>query len=176
MNVHWKSVVAMGIVCLSSYGIGARASTPAHLTDLGWLAGVWHAHALGGEVEDVYQPLSNHEIVSSFRLMIHGQTRRYELRRIKAEHDEIVYQELGFDGDFKHAAPVPDRLLISADRSGRAQFHDLLFHRTGANTMDVTLTRPDQDGKAQTVIIHYTRIARFQSIEQRTGQPENGEE
>lgn len=173
MNIHWKSTVAIGVLCLAACGAGASAGTPAHLTDLGWLAGVWHAHALGGEVEDVYEPLDNREILSTFRLMVHGQTRRYELRRITNQHDEIVYQELGFDGDFKPAGPVPDRLLLSAER-GRAQFHDLMFHRTGANSMDVTLTRPDRDGKLQTVVIHYTRIMRFQSIERLTTQRANG--
>src|SRR3974390_1444887 len=91
------AIAAAAVVASGAAASRAEAAEAVSaLSRLAWLSGIWRGQALGGEVEDVYQPLASGEILSTFHLVVNGQTARYELRRIHADGDRIVLQELAF--------------------------------------------------------------------------------
>jgi Domain of unknown function (DUF6265) len=162
MTPHVRHIVIATAIAVAVTGVASRSAAAGAppLSQLGWLIGVWHAQALGGELEDVYEPLANGEILSTMRLGVQGRTTRYELLRIH-EGDKIVYQELGFGPSMQPAEPVPDRVLESIDAQ-HAQFEHLTLRHTGADLMLVTAELPGRErGAARAVEIHYTRVLVF---------------
>lgn len=163
MTPHVRHIVIAAAIGAAITGAVSRSAAAggSPLSQLGWLTGVWRAQALGGELEDVYEPLANGEIVSTMRLVVKGRTMRYELRRIYSEGDKIVYHELGFGPSMQPAQPVPDRVLQSIDAQ-QAQFERLTLRHTGADMMLVRADLPAQgSAAAHTVEIHYTRVLVF---------------
>jgi hypothetical protein len=127
------------------------------INQLGWLAGMWRAEALGGQVEDVWTPATNGEMLSTMRAVQNGKAGRYEFRSIRMIDGKLTFQELGFGGDLKPAAGPPLAALTTIDAK-HAVFGPYTFETTGPNTMVVTIQRPAPAGPMK---INYTRAYKF---------------
>ena len=141
---------------------GSAAAQANPISQLGWLAGMWRAEALGGQVEDVWTPATNGEMLSTFKMMQGGKVGRYEFRSIRMIDGKLTFQELGFDGTGK-AAPGPPLSPLSEIDAKHAVFGTFMFETTGPNTMTVTIQRPDpaNPGKTIPTKILYTRAMKF---------------
>ena len=100
-------------------------------------------------------------LLSTFHLVVNGQTARYELRRIHADGDRIVLQELAFGPSLMPLAAIPDRALKRIDAT-TLEFEGLTLRHTGPDSMIETLTVPTgNNGPARTLEIRYARALVF---------------
>jgi hypothetical protein len=127
------------------------------IDQLSWLAGMWRADAMGGQVEDVWTPATNGEMLSTMKMMQGGKVGRYEFRSIRMIDGKLTFQELGFGGDMKAANGPPLSPLTTIDAK-HAVFGGFMFESTGPNTMVVTVQRPAPQPALK---INYTRAYRF---------------
>lgn len=142
---------------------GPAAAQPNPIAQLGWLAGMWRADALGGKVEDVWTPATNGEMLSTFKaLPAGGGVGRYEFRSIRMINGKLTFQELAFGGDMKPVNGPPLSPLNEIDAK-HAQFGTFTFETTGPNTMTVSLMLPDRadPSKMTRAKILYTRVRKF---------------
>jgi|GEM_PF-3034853 len=145
------------LIALAAF-VGPAGAQDNPINQLGWLAGMWRADALGGKVEDVWTPPTNGEMLSTFKMMRGGdKVERYEFRSIRMLDGKLTFQELGFGGDMKPAAGPPLSPLTAIDAK-HAVFGVYTFENTGPNTMTVIVGRgPGQEP----LRIAYTRAMRF---------------
>lgn len=132
---------------------------------LSWLAGVWQSEPRdGAQSEYVYAPLYNGLMVSTNLSTKNGTPTRYELRIIKDENGQVVFRELGFNGDLSSAGPVPERPLQSAD-ARQLTFTDMKITRTGPNaaTLELTIHAPGSVAP-RTVTLRLHRVFRFAKV------------
>jgi hypothetical protein len=134
-----------------------------HSTDLSafaWLSGVWQADALGGQVQNMFQPATNGEMLCTLQVAKEGRIVRYELCAIRTQAGHIGFNVVAFGPDMHPAPPVPVRPLVSATATA-ISFDGISFVRTAPDAMTVTIKIPTPEGAAQRIDIHYTRIASF---------------
>jgi Domain of unknown function (DUF6265) len=139
---------------------GQTKETPSGLSRFAWLAGVWKADALGGQVINTFEPAANGEIICTLQVAKEGHIVRYELCAIRSTAHGVEFSVEAFGPDLRPAPPVAERALIAAS-STSAGFDGISFVRSGPNEMTVTVRVPGPDGAPQTVVIHYARTARF---------------
>jgi hypothetical protein len=147
------------VICL----FAASVADTARLSDMNWIVGVWQASNGKDQVEIVYLPARNGEILGTFTAIAGTKVVRYELRSIRSERGRIVLQELAYDTGLIPAAPVPTRTVLSTDAT-HIVFDNSTMVRTGANSMKVTvkLTVPN----VHTVEMFYVRSLVFSNVGQ----------
>jgi len=149
---------------LIACGVASAALTaPAHSADqsaiaqMDWLAGIWKAQALGGEIVQVFEPANNGEAISTMTLTVNGKITRYELRSAREQDGKIVLHEVAFGADMVPAPPIADRALVLGDAT-HANFEGLSQVSTGDNKMRTDITLHSPDGTTRNVSIEYTRV------------------
>jgi hypothetical protein len=152
-----RALLTLGTLGLAAPVLAADLSDIAKMS---WLDGVWRAHAMGGEIEEVYEPAHNDEVISTLTIMVNGAVTRYELRSAHMQDGKIVFHEAGFGVGMQPGNPVPDRALTRADAT-HASFEGLEQWSTGKNTRTTRITLHNPDGSSRVVTIDYTRVARF---------------
>lgn len=138
------------------------AESALQFSDLNWLTGVWRANVGTAQIEEVYFPAKNGEIVGTFTTTSGGKVTRYEMRSIRIDAGQIVFQGVAFGSGLQAATPLPIRKVISVNAS-RITFDDgLVIEKTGENTMKVTLkmTTP----LVRTVTLDFTRALMFAQL------------
>jgi Domain of unknown function (DUF6265) len=138
----------------------ARPADQSAIAQMDWLAGIWKAQALGGEILQVFEPANNGEAISTMTLTINGKITRYELRSTREQDGKIMLHEVAFGADMAPAAPVPDRALVLGDAT-HANFEGLSQVSMGDNKMKTDLTIHSPDGTTRKISIEYTRVERF---------------
>jgi Domain of unknown function (DUF6265) len=135
--------------------VGAQA-LQGQLRELGWLSGVWRGRVRDDQVEEVYGPLSDNEILATFKAVTAGKVSRYELRSIRLEDGRIRFAEIAGPA-LDSIAPVPTRTLVSIDAI-HIVFEGLTLTRLGANRMSVAVSVKSPDGLPRTVRFDLTRV------------------
>jgi hypothetical protein len=137
---------------------GAGASVA--VESFAWLAGVWHAEALGGHLENVFEPPRAGEVLCTLTVEQNGKLVRYELCAIRPlRSGGTAFQVHAFGPGMAAVAPVPPRPLVSATDS-EAKFDGIDFKRTGADSMTVTVGVVTPQGPKM-VLMNYTRVLTY---------------
>lgn len=155
-----QSLAAAGLAAALVWAGPAAAQGADQLTALSWLAGVWQGKFMGANVEDLYAPMHNGEMLSVMSMARNGKVVRYEMRRIYQKNGKTYFQELAWGPNLSSAPKVPLRALVSGD-AHHADFGTLKFEKTGRDRAVVWLTRPDKNGKPVTTRIDYRRVSVF---------------
>jgi len=159
-NVWFKCIVVafgLGAVVLPNVSPAAESGEFARMR---WLVGVWRSQVPGGQIEDVFEPANNGELLSTMKLVVGGKVTRYELRSIREKDGKFIFQELAFGADLSALDPVPVRNFESTDAI-HINFEGLKFTRTSKDAMTVTVTVPNLDGTTRMIKIDYARALKF---------------
>jgi hypothetical protein len=70
------------------------------LDQLMWLVGNWHSHALDGIAEEHWQAPSGGSMLGSFKLIVDGRVKFYELMTISEEGDTLILRIKHLNPDF----------------------------------------------------------------------------
>lgn len=152
----WVALLSVGLA-VDLLPAPSRAATLAeNLQALTWLSGVWRGHNGMDEVEEVYGPLSNEEMLATFKAVTHGKVSRYELRSLRAEGGQIVFEEIA-GPTLKATVPVPTRTLLSTDPT-HLRFNGLILTRVGENQMLVAVTLNAPNSEPRTVEFTLNRV------------------
>lgn len=152
------------LILIAGLGLGeARAQSAgeqAQLEDISWLVGRWTGEGLGGQMEEVWSPASDGQMVGHFSLTINGRLYVYEImlmdehggglrQRVKHFNREFVGWE---DKDDWHAfdfvSSAPDILLL-----------DGLEYRRNGEVLNIRLSLSQADGSVETESLQLRRTA-----------------
>lgn len=159
-NVYKQSVLGFALLCANLGLSQSMAASNVQFSDLSWLTGLWRAQNGKDQVEEMYLPAKNGEILGTFTAVTDGKVSRYELRSIHEQDGQIIFQELAYGPGLKADAPVPTRVVTSTDATHIA-FDDLSIVRTGENSMMVTVTL--RQAETRTVSVSYSRVMKLAS-------------
>ena len=144
----------------ASESTGDIAKRATDLSAFAWLSGIWQADALGGQVQNMFQPAANGEILCTLQVAKEGRIVRYELCAIRTQAGHTGFSVAAFGPDMIPAPSVPVRPLVSASATA-ISFDGIAFVQTASNAMTVTVQIPTADGAVQRIDINYTRVATF---------------
>ncbi|MFI4913794.1 MAG: DUF6265 family protein [Steroidobacterales bacterium] len=138
----------------------SSAAESGELAQMQWLVGVWRSQVPGGQVEEVFEPGNNGELLSTMKMVVGGKVTRYELRSIREKDGKIIFQELGFGADMAALDPVPVRTLESIDAT-HINFEGVKLTRTGEDAMTVNVTVRNPDGTTRVINFNSARALKF---------------
>lgn len=157
-----KSVTAVFyLVCAgTAVPLQGAVAESAKFSDLEWLVGVWRGQNGVDQIENVYLPTKNNEIVATFTATVDAKVTRYELLSYREEGGKILRREVAFDPGLVPAAPVPAEIISSTDAT-HIRYGESEMVRTGDNTMTVTVTLHPQNSPVRIVRMNFTRVLKF---------------
>jgi hypothetical protein len=85
---------ALGNVSESTGDIAKRATD---LSAFAWLSGIWQAEALGGQVQNMFQPTANGEMPCALQVAKEGRIVRYDCARSGHRRDTQALASLRLD-------------------------------------------------------------------------------
>lgn len=160
MKICFKYVaVAFGLAAVVLPNVSPAAES-GKLARMQWLVGVWRSQVPNGQVEEVFEPGNNGELLSTMKMVVGGKVTRYELRSIREKDGKVIFQELAFGADLATLDPVPVRTLESIDAT-HINFEGLKITRTGKDAMTVNVTVPDANGTTRVINIDSARALKF---------------
>lgn len=159
---RFKNIAAVFyMICVgSAVPLQGAVAESAQFFDLEWLAGIWRGQNGADQIENVYLPTKNNEIVATFTATVDAKVTRYELLSFREESGKILRREVAFEPGLKLAAPVPTEIISSTDAT-HIRYGEAEMVRTGDNTMTVTVTLHPQNAPARTVRMDFTRVLKF---------------
>jgi hypothetical protein len=86
------------LVVLGGPAAAAAQDAPT-IDDLAWIGGHWAGEAFGGDIEEAWFSPAGGAMSGSFRLVIEGRARMYELLLLETDPDGSIYYR------FKHVMP-----------------------------------------------------------------------
>jgi hypothetical protein len=151
--------VAFGLAAVVLPNVSSAAES-GELARMQWLVGVWRSQVPGGQVEEVFEPVNNGELLSTMKMVVGGKITRYELRIIREKDGKFIFQELAFGADLATLDPGPVRTLESIDAT-HINFEGLKLTRTGKDTMTVNVTVHNPDGTTRVIKFESARALKF---------------
>jgi len=129
------------------------------IAQLAWMAGMWRADWQGAQVEDIWAPPTNGEMLAAFKMMRNGKVERYDFRSIRMVDGKLTLQELGFKGDMSPDFGPPLSPVSEID-ARHATFGGFTFEHTAPDRMTVTIMQPTpgDPSKMAAAKVHYTRV------------------
>lgn len=153
-------VVAVG-------GVDAAAAQPAPAATVkpgvsieaaSWLAGRWVGEGLGGQVEEMWSPPQNGQMVGHFSLVVNGKLMFYEMLLIDVTADGLRMRVKHFNRDFtawEDKGGWHSFEPVSAT-SGDLRFKGLSLHLEG-QTMVATIQLRSSEGVVEDKILRLER-------------------
>jgi Domain of unknown function (DUF6265) len=146
-------------------GVG-RASPPATLADISWLAGHWTGNAFDGLCEEIWSPPRHGAMMGMFRLINHGKTTLYELMTLVEEQGSLILRLKHFgpklNGWEEKAKTVDFKFVGKQD--GAVHFEGLTFKPEGKpegkTGVTIYLAVEQKGDKVEEEVIRYTRVAK----------------
>ena len=138
---------------------GPVAAQTNPIGQLGWMAGMWRAEWQGAQVEDIWSPATNGEMLAAFKMMRNGKVERYDFRSIRMVDGKLTLQELGFKGDMSPDFGPPLSPVSEID-ARHAVFGAFTFEHTAPDKMTVTIMQPTPGDPTKTTAakVYYTRV------------------
>jgi hypothetical protein len=133
------------------------AATGTRVADLGWIAGRWVSDTQGRYSEEVWTGPAGGTMLGMWRVVQSGRAQIFELLALSEEPEGIMLRLRHFDPKLvaREDKESPVALRLIGVQGARATFEGpggasgplrLIYHRTGARTLAVTLER---DGKKE---------------------------
>lgn len=163
MGAFMRKLCKRGVLGLMLVGAtlnvpSASSASTAQFADLNWLVGLWRAQNGKDAVEEMYLPAKNNEILGTFTAVTDGKVSRYELRSLREQDGQIIFQELAYGPELKADRPVATRVVTSTDAM-HINFDGLSIVRTGENSMTVTISL--QQPTPRIARMDYTRVMKL---------------
>ncbi|HUG53253.1 MAG TPA: DUF6265 family protein [Vicinamibacteria bacterium] len=134
---------------MASPGTGAAAG--ARVADVAWIAGRWVDDSKGNYSEEIWTGPAGGAMLGMWRLVNGGRVRVYELLSLSDEPEGLVLRLRHFDPRLvaREEKDRPVTLRLTDLQGARATFEGqeadgpvrLIYHRTGKDTLAVTLDR-----------------------------------
>lgn len=141
----------------NTLALAPGASSPeATLQQVAWIRGHWRGEALGGIAEEWWSPPLGNAMMCTFRLVVDGQVRFYEIVTIMEKEQSLLMRLKHFDGElhgWEERDETVDFPLVKISRD-RVYFSGLTFERAGPDSLTVYV---DTDGQ-QELTFRYGRV------------------
>lgn len=135
-----------------------QTSPPASLTDLEWAVGAWRGEAFGGEVEEIWSRPLGGSMMGSFKLVVDGKVKFYELEAIHEVDSTLLLRLKHFHPDLKgweERDETVDFRLVKVE-PGKVYFDGYTFERVDNDRMNVYVRL--EQGEAREAEFRYTRL------------------
>jgi Domain of unknown function (DUF6265) len=160
--MKWQGLLLMAVSALLSFHAPAQVqstpntlkleaeakSPPATLKEVAWLAGRWTGEGLGGQVEEVWTPASQGQMMGMFRLVKEAKIVFYEFITI-AEHDGSLEMRIRHFNSNMTAWEEKEKFLtfklVKID-GDKIHFSGFTMERKGDNAWEGYLAMRGKDG------------------------------
>ncbi len=136
------------------------SSPPATIEDVAWIAGHWRGEAFGGVVEEIWSPPLGDSMMASFKLVVDGAVKFYEIEVIREVDDSLALQLKHFHGDLKgweEKDETVDFPLVALVEDA-VYFSGMTFERISADELHVWVRIGSDDGESKEHQFVYYRV------------------
>jgi len=132
------------------------SNTHNNLDALSWLVGQWRGEALGGVVEEHWQAPSGGSMLGTFKLVVDGQVKFYELMTLVEVDDSLLLGIKHFNPDLS-GWEAQDACIES--RSQKLEAHQALFEGFTFQRIDENHLRIEAETKTpgKPLVFNYDR-------------------
>jgi Domain of unknown function (DUF6265) len=144
----------------ASAGQGAEPNRPVSIEAASWLVGHWHGTGLGGQVDEVWSPAVNGQMIGHFRLAKDGKPVFHEFMileehegglRLRVKHfnpDMVGWEDKDKSVDFGFVSVQPDRLT----------FRGLVLRREGPDRLEIALTMRTSNAERKVELFQFVKV------------------
>lgn len=164
MKCHAIVMIAILVIVSAAAGKTAAASDTTEdamisIKDLDWMVGHWQGEAFGGVCEEVWSPVSGGTMVGTFKLLVDGKVKFYEIMTITPDSAGPVLRVKHFDPELKgwedKDKSAEFRFVRAGDRE--IQFGGLTYTRKGEDSLRIVVTMSHKDGSTSEEVIECAR-------------------
>lgn len=135
-----------------------KGSPKASITDVEWISGHWRGEAFGGMVEEIWSPASGGSMMASFKLVVEGETKFYELISIAEENKSLILRLKHFHTDLRGWEPKDESVVFKLVeiQENWAHFDGMSFEKVDENHINVYVVLDGEAGEKE-MPFAYTR-------------------
>ena len=146
---------SINIIALSDSVNSPRAD----LSSIAWIEGHWRGTAFGGITEEIWTPPLAGSMMCTFKLVVNGKVKFYELVTISEEAGTLILRLKHFHPTLKgweEKDKTIDFRLVKLTEN-KIYFDEFTFERIGSNEMNIYVVI-ESNGKRQEVKFSYTTM------------------
>lgn len=134
-------------------------SPQAAIDAVAWVAGYWQGEAFGGIVEELWSPPLGGTMMATFRLVVDGKLKFYELETISEENETLILRLKHFGADLKGWEEKDETVdfRLAKVTENKVYFDGFTFERISDDEMNMYVLLGKQDD-AQVETFKYKRI------------------
>ncbi len=134
-------------------------SPKADLTSIGWIEGHWRGEAFGGITEETWTSALGGSMMCSFKLVVDGKVKFYELATISEENNTLILRLKHFHSNLKgweeKDKTIDFRLVKVTDN--KIYFDEFTFERVDKNKINIYVVI-ESKGKREEVKFSYKKV------------------
>lgn len=118
------------------------------LEDIFWLAGHWQGEGFGGICEEIWNKPSGSSMVGTFKLIVEGEVRFYEIMTITLDSTGPVLKIKHFNADltgWEEKDKVITFPYVGASEN-MIEFDGLIYEKTAVDKLRITVSMKQSDG------------------------------
>jgi len=139
--------------------VDSLTAPKADLTSIGWIEGHWRGEAFGGITEEIWTPALGGSMMCSFKLVIDGKVKFYELVTITEENNSLILRLKHFHSNLKgweeKDKTIDFRLVKVTD--SKIYFDEFTFERVDQTKMNIYVVI-ESKGKREEVKFSYNKM------------------
>lgn len=151
------------IVSINSYSQNTlkfdilKGSPRATLNEVSWISGYWIGEALGGITEEVWTNPLGDSMMGSFKLVVDGKVKFYELCTISEENETIILRIKHFNRDLKgwEEKDETENFALVKIEPNKVYFNQLTFERVDDNHLTIYVVFKNDSGKEEEMKFPY---------------------
>lgn len=117
----------------------SKGSPKANLEQVSWISGYWVGEAMGGQTEEVWTDPLGDSMMGSFKIVVNGEVRFYELCTISEVNESLVLRIKHFNNNltgWEEKDKTIDFPLVKIENN-KAFFDDLTFEKINDNELNI---------------------------------------
>ncbi|WP_299129214.1 DUF6265 family protein [uncultured Winogradskyella sp.] len=147
------------VLFLTFYTVCSQEKTlEPKLENIAWISGTWHGEAFGGKTEEIWSKPSGGSMMASFKLIVDGKVKFYELEIIREIENSLVLQLKHFDNTLKGWETKNETVDFSLKKitKNKIIFEGMTFEKVSENEMNVYVDIKE-GGETENVKFNYKK-------------------
>lgn len=144
----WFKVIAIALTLFSVAAPASAQPRAVSIDDASWLTGRWVGEGLGGEMEEVWSPPVDGQMVGHFRLVRNGAPVFYEIMLLDVAEEGLRMRVKHFNPDFVGWEDKGEWVTFEPRAVSETEltFQSLVIRRTSADSLTMVLRIRYPDG------------------------------
>lgn len=154
-----KNIITLLVLAISLNSFSQEKKTlEPKLENIAWIAGTWHGEAFGGITEEIWSEPSGGSMMATFKLIVDGKVKFYEIEVIREIEDSLILQLKHFGADLKGWETKDETVdfPLKEITETKVVFEGMTFEKISPTEMNV-LVDINEGETVQTVKFNYKK-------------------